>query len=60
MKVEITKHRYLNSLSRAVVPGEILDSGNGIPETLLATYISNGIAKEITASEAPQNKEEGE
>jgi hypothetical protein len=48
MKIEFIKHRHLNSLSRTVKPGEIIESSSNIPESLLLAYVSNGIAKAVT------------
>ena len=56
MKIEFTKHRHLNSLSRTVTPGEILESSNTISESLLLAYVSNGIAKQVIIPDKPASK----
>jgi hypothetical protein len=48
MKIEFIKHRHLNSLSRTVKPGEVIESSSSIPESLLLAYVNNGIAKDIS------------
>jgi hypothetical protein len=45
MKIEFTKSRQLDAISRTVKPGDVLESSATIPEALLQAYVSNGIAK---------------
>lgn len=56
MKIEITKTRDLDALSRIVKPGDVLESPKDAPEELLQAYVNNGIARDISEPDNSKSK----
>lgn len=51
MKIEFIHYRKLDELNRTVKPGDTMQSGPDVDDKLMAAYVRNGIAKDITPAQ---------